>query len=597
MPHRVALGLHKPASMKHVVEEAFAVLSFAALLAACNPTTPAQAALADEPDAGATSADAASAPSDAAPSIDAPASDAGASLPLGCASVLTPGMDPDLAIALRADGPWQRCGAYGSGPARVMRSSANGARAIVVTASGDAFVVTLPGLARIAGFAVGSGRIGYAALSPDGRVAATLDDISGLLAIWDVDAQTLTRVIRRAPAWPSYSNTSADLAFSSDGARLAVASAQHLEVYDVATGQARPISTRSDVGNGNKLAFVAGDTRLAVATYSWHGNGPYLTGGSVDVMDADTGDHRITLPVQVTVAVELMAGSRDGSTIAVSVEGRGLGIHFFDANTGAERPTPGIFGELLGLSADGTRVALIEGDWQNEVAVRRVDDGTLLASVIAPNFYPMGSQRGPIEVSPDLDLALFGDIPPHVLTTMALADGAEGGVACGEGHPNGVSGVTVTRDGTRLASAPSFNTDPVLVWDVASGARVDEPPSEDAESMDGTSADGLHVVVPRSDGYFDVREVTSDSLVAILGPHITRVLKADWSEDGRRIVSEAERDPVDRWGNPPSVKVWDFAASSLEQTIPGEDHLPALFAPGGRRLFVAGDGSVAAWCR
>jgi WD40 repeat protein len=554
-------------------------------------------ACADEPRVStplSVSGDPGAAPREPSVGAAAPAASPAVADPPACASVLTPPVPANVPIELtNAAGSWQRCGAYGSGPAKVMRVAAGGTRAVVTTGSGDAFVLSFPDLALVGAFAHGTGRAGYAALSPDGRTLATLDDRIGMVGVWDVDSHALVRAFRRDPAWPSYTSDTADLAFSSDGTRLAIGSITGIDVYDLTSGTPLPISLRSDTGTANRLAFVAGDTRLAVATYGLYGNGPYLGGIRVDLMDADTGDHRVTLPATYGVAVPIMAASRDGHTVAVSTEGGSLGLHFYDADTGAEIATSQvIYGELLGLSPDGTRVAVIEGDWRNIVAVRRVADGTLVSQVTAPNFYPMGSQRGPIEVSPDLETALFGDVPPAIVTTAALADGATLGHACGDGHAHGVEGLLVSRDGTRLVTGSEGVT---KVWDVATGAPVDEPPPTDVESMDATSPDGRQVAVPRGDEYFDVRDVRSGSPVAVFGPQLTRVTAVDWSADGAYLLSVAERDPVDRGGTPPFTKIWSRASGHLVQDLPSFE-APAMFAPAGEQVFVSGEGSVETWC-
>lgn len=594
MPQAVAFELQKVQRMDHQMKRRVVGYSFVAFMAACSFDSDNRMSPEEVSDPGGNATVEAS-PSSAAPAPVAAAADPDMSLPPGCASVLTPEMSTGPA-ELRADGPWQRCGAYGTGRPLQMRFAADGARAILVMSSGDAFVVTLPGLTRVATFHHGAGAIGFAALSPDGHTAATLEDEAGQVAIWDVDTGALVRVLRRAPAWPSYRGESGDLAFSSTGELLAVGSAGHLDVYEVATGEPRPISSRSDIGSVGGVAFVAHDTRLAIMRYGFFGNGPYMGGTEVDLVDATTGAHLVELPAPYFVATPLMAASRDGATVAVS-EGSGGGIHFFDATTAAQLPAGEMTGELLALSPDGTNVALIEGPWRNLVTVRQVSDGALVAQLTASNFYDMGSQRGPIELTPDLSTVLLGDIPPALVTTVRVADAAVEAKACGDGHDRMVVGVRVSTDGTRLVSgADASEPYPTLVWDVASGARVDEPQPAESQGMEAASPDGQHEAVPRGDAYFQVNATSSGSPVALFGPHITHVRAVDWSPDGALLVSTAERDPIDRWSLPPSVKVWDFASAALVQTIEGPDDTSALFAPDGARLFVAGPGSVETWC-
>ena len=96
--------------------------------------------------------------------------------------------------------------------------------------------------------------------------------------------------------------------------------------------------------------------------------------------------------------------------------------------------------------------------------------------------------------------------------------------------------------------------------------------------------------------YFVVRDTTSGSPVAVFGPQPTRVKAIDWSPDGLGLVSTGEREPVDRWDDPPFTKVWSRASGQLVQDIPSYES-PAFFAPDGARLFVGEEDTVIAWCR
>jgi WD40 repeat protein len=247
-------------------------------------------------------------------------------------------------------------------------------------------------------------------------------------------------------------------------------------------------------------------------------------------------------------------------------------------------------------------VAVLEGQWRNQLTVHRVSDGAVLASMTAPNFYDngMGSARGAIDATPDLSLALFADFPSNpALTAATLADGATTGKACAYGHSSAVISLGETQSGQRLVSGGGGYLDETqIVWDTHTGAPVAEAVPADLETMDPVSPNGQYTAVPRGDDSFEVRDNSSESPVAILRPHITHVRRLDWSGSGKLIVSTAERDPVDRGANPISVKVWDFASRALVQTIEAAaDDLPALFAAHGDTLYVAGWNSTQMWCR
>ena len=592
----LALRLHLPGRMPtHRSHDAriHAVALGVLLAAACADTSSTQNLVHYLADAGPSDpldpcgdADAATGAADASPEPP--------ETPL-CNAVLAPPLEPFLQPELLASGPWQRCGAYGSGAARVIRSSADGSRVAVVTDSGEAYVLLSPSLAQRGVFQHGSGRVGFAALSADGSRLATLNDVAGELAIWNVDTHELVRVIRRAPSWPSLYDLG-DMVFSADGTRLAVASSQHLEVYDVASGTPLPISYRDGIGNGMRLAFVAGDTRLAVVRHSFYGNGPYAGWGRIDVMDATTGANQVTLPASYHIQLPQLATSGDGKVIAMAVDPRqDEGIHFFDAVTGDALAVPTQYGaRLLGLSRDGAEVAVLEPS-ETVVSVRRVSDASLVRSVTLPGADPGVSSLGPLGVTPDLGHVLVGDDAPIVLSTVALADGEVDGRACGSGHDGGIATVSLSEDGGLLISTGAAGEH--QVWNVATGDLEPVPPPAGQEQPSATSPDGAFVAVPSSQqGYFDVRPTDLGTSLRRFGPHLTRVVHLDWSPDGALIASGSERDPVDRRGNP-VTRVWNVDAGVLQQQLESNGDYPALFHPDGDRLFMAGWGSVTLWCR
>ncbi len=120
-----------------------------------------------------------------------------------------------------------------------------------------------------------AGYIGNVAVSPDGtKVAANVDD--GTVRMWDVATGA-------AMTFPGLGNYVEDLAFSANGAVLAVSSNGMVQIWQVAGGvPLRPITT----GGYSLLALTPdGDT---VATYG--------AGGVLRLWDVTTGRHTASLP-------------------------------------------------------------------------------------------------------------------------------------------------------------------------------------------------------------------------------------------------------------------------------------------------------------
>ena len=81
--------------------------------------------------------------------------------------------------------------------------------------------------------------------------------------------------------------------------------------------------------------FVAGDTRLVLARFKYWGNGPYAGWGSVDLVDATTGDDVVHLDKSLGIELPAIAVSGDGNTL---VGCNGGNIEMSDANTGKKLP-------------------------------------------------------------------------------------------------------------------------------------------------------------------------------------------------------------------------------------------------------------------
>ena len=170
----------------------------------------------------------------------------------GCSTHLAPAIGAMAPSPLGAAGPWQLCGAYGTGGAHLVKTSADGGRIALLTDSGQAWVLDTNGFHARGPFAHGDGAISFVGLSPDGQLLATVDDPGQRVALWNVNQKRLLRVMERPPlSGPSYFGLG-DVAFSRDGRLLAVVSGSHIDVFTTATG-ASSVATTAAVAASKKV--------------------------------------------------------------------------------------------------------------------------------------------------------------------------------------------------------------------------------------------------------------------------------------------------------------------------------------------------------
>ena len=530
--------------------------------------------------------------------------------PGGCNARLMPAIGASGPAAVGAAGPWQYCGAYGTGGAHIIEPSADSGRTAVLTDSGQAWVLETNSFAAHGPFSHGNGAISFVGLSPDGRLLATVDDPGARVAIWDVKRRQLLRVMQRPPLQgPSFYGLG-DVAFSRDGRRVAVVSGSHVDVFDVATGAPLPISARTDLGGAMRVAFAASDDRLVLARFNYFGNGPFAGFGFVVVVDAATGNNLVTLatpPLGSSLADIAVSGN--GAVVAVGASEPGfVPITLFDPRTGAVVGTVATAGVPLALDFNGHRLAVHEPaaggtppalDAPQTVSVRRTSDGTVVRSVTVP-----GSSAFPraklLVVTPDLKALLVGDVPPAVVSHIRLNDGATRAVACGSGHTGPVATLGLTPDGRVLVSNDGNAR---LAWDVATGAPLAVVP--DPAGLVGpsaTSPDGTLVAEPTDpeSSNFVLRDTGSGDVVRTFGPQPTFPSVFDFSPDGALIASTSTRDPADR-RVPPVAGVWVTGTGQLQQSLlivtsQPSNAEPVLFATS-RRLLVGGYATTALWCQ
>lgn len=205
----------------------------------------------------------------------------------------------------------------------------------------------------LAAGAQGLGRVGGAALSPDGALVATAAEVEDRgkrhyrIDLLDARSGERRRTLATVPS-RALSGVQA-LAFSPDGSMLAARTADSAIVWEVSSGDE---TLRVDEVARNPAGAVwIGGARLAVATRA----------GDVGIWDARSGREAVSLG-RVDGTPGVLAVSRDGRWLAAGVRATGGDqVIVWDASAGkrvhARLPGAGRIVHALGFSPDGALLA------------------------------------------------------------------------------------------------------------------------------------------------------------------------------------------------------------------------------------------------
>jgi WD40 repeat protein len=340
--------------------------------------------------------------------------------------------------------------------------------------------------------------VNHLAFSPDGKLLAATYP-GPWLRLWDVASRKEARKFR-GKDYQVFRT-----AFSADGRTLAGADGASVTLWDVATGQYRPVEGPPSRGHtysvdaldfspdGTTLVSGAGYNDPAVRVWDpltgrpkgvWHGHASgievvaYAPGGAVAASGSQDGTVRLWDPrtgkeVNRLEAhdsmVYAMAFAPDGKTIAAG--GARKPVHLWDVATGREvrsLGSPGAWVQRLAFSPDGKLLATADADR----AIRLWDaaGGTVVRTLRAP---PAGWPS--LSFSPGGKLLAAGADDG----TVRLWDPATGAEVRGLGEPKKPEAGEFCRtlaaafspDGRSLAAGYDDGT--VRLWEVASrGERV-----------------------------------------------------------------------------------------------------------------------------
>jgi WD40 repeat protein len=228
-------------------------------------------------------------------------------------------------------------------------------------------------------FAVHTGAVWGLAFSPDGELLATGSG-DGTLALWELRSGTPIRTLH------GHSRSPSRLAFSPDGTSLAAGSERGtVKLWVVASGQERsPLPGHS--GTVRCVAFSPDGTRLA-------------SGGEdrrVRVHDLLKGG---SLSFPVPTAVNHVAFSSDGRTLAAVGDAPESAVRLWDLDTGQETTWPGHTGHVLGVAFAPAAPLLATCGEDGTVRLWDRNGGTPGVRTIGPG--PFGGAVRAVAFTPD----------------------------------------------------------------------------------------------------------------------------------------------------------------------------------------------------
>ena len=391
------------------------------------------------------------------------------------------------------------------------------------------------------------------AFSPNGEVFAT-GSVDGAARVWEVE----TGVQRFA--FPGHHGPVTHLAFSPEGSRLATVSTDGLiRIWDLRPDAGLELlqfgeSSFAPLQAQPALTLVRPTNYLAISGVN----------GGVDLWDAISGDHLLSLPARGSpvVAFDYGAEATHGATLD-----RGGVLRIWSLPDGVEEVAfPGFGGCCLAISPDAGQLAvsinprtvgvfdlpgLVSGEPRDRaqlfaIGFKDIDATNVAYSPDGSLVAALGELRGPriYRSSDGRRVELTSPIPRTYLAIefswsgewFALA-GSDGDasiydVQTGdllltlEGHSGPVNKLAFSLDDTRLASASRDGT--VKIWDATTGEELLTLFVATAGATDvAFSADGKRLYAAGADGVTRVYLLDLAELIELAESRVTRSLTTD----------------------------------------------------------------------
>ncbi len=387
--------------------------------------------------------------------------------------------------------------------------------------------------------------------------AAAIDAVRGEDLDWSADGTLLAltagyevhlydaqgspvRVIKPA-GWSTH------VAFSPDGATLAVASDKGVGLWEAATGA--ELGAAPGIPRAADVAFSPDGTLLAVAVEE-----------TVKVVEV-AGGQELYLLIHGD-GVNSVAFSPDGKMVASSSNYE-VKLWLLGQEEAVQTLKRGTAGRTMAFSPDGKLLATDEGQtiklWD---VASGLGQGTLSGhndAVSSVAFSPDGTVLA--SASADLTVRLWDMAKRRELRRV-------------KGHTADVLQVVFSPDGAVAASASSDRT--IRLWSVPPGGVVEPPPTRAASGR-------IPTPVPRSASAISVDNAAQVSQAAAIDA--VRGEDLDWSADGTLLALTAGYE----------VHLYDAQGSPVRVIKPAGWSTHVAFSPDGATLAVASDKGVELW--
>ena len=379
------------------------------------------------------------------------------------------------------------------------------------------------------------GAIDAVAFSPDGATLATLSGEMGEVALWSAHDGGFERSFAGPPA-SGVDTTSAALAFSSDGGRLATSLGTVIDLDSGATTSwltgapqntalaVNPENLRFSAVDGGVplIRFTAGNTELFVETDYQVGNSPTST--RLELRDPATGA-QIVLYNFYSRGLLGYAISPDGRTVArattseAGAQGFAAGLALFDATSGTQVASdPSFAGTIIGFSRDGGELFVETG-----TTVSAVDGGDLhlISQFTAPagvtflGISPANELVGSVSGTTSWWNPATGAIVKTSSYPLTAATwSADGRFGAGTGDPDALFHFWRESDDGQLCGPPADRTTAPALTTLGTPGPTGE--TQSATSTDGSLTVTSAFVIHTHAANYDALGVTASATGALL---------------------------------------------------------------------------------
>ena len=401
------------------------------------------------------------------------------------------------------------------------------------------------------------------AFSPDGKLLAT---VAREIKLWDVGTG---QEVASLPVEHS-NGIGYGIAFSPDGARLALANPLSIEIWDVLSREKlSKIIGHSDVIN--RVRFSPDGARLATSSRD----------GTIKLWESKSGQELATLKGHGSM-VNSICFSPNGDRLASASHDNT--VKLWDLRSYQEVPTlrgheRDVF--HVAFSPDGKRLA--SGGIDGTIKLWDVKSMSMLASISVESpkskafiynvaFSPDGKRLA--AGTSDGTIKLYDPDSRKEMNTFV-------------GHKEGVESVAFSPDGTHLASGSSDFT--IKLWNLDSGNEVGTfAGHENKVYCVAFSPDGLYLASTSADSTVRLWNVKSGEAIATLKGHSGPTFCLAFSPDGKRLAST---------GSDHKIILWDPSTGKQISTLVrhGGPVNSVVFSPDGTRIASSTHATLRVW--